>query len=467
MPDRVSSGSEDKGSAEYSFVSEEENQATTNPTVALVFSCLKRLEPTSQDELFRPSLQRVGLYIDAFQPIALALNVHAGWSSSWPSKLCSIVLLGPVWDPDVAGVPARSAQIFFWVFCAVVYVTFSALATRTGLDKERMVRIYRVVAHALAAPLYFPILMASTAQMACDPTTNELWLYEGEACDAGLFVAKVLAGLLAVVLHAVLSVTILTAIYEAAPGTGHPQARATSNVDLLIFLFKTLAAVCFHLLLARRMAATFYVLATGMCLAVAGFISFTLPYYSMTTCRIKVTGYLVAAYISFIGFLLAKDPDSTGIADGSADMFALAFGIPAVCVLSSYAAAFRESARCKAAFSSLLVGTMTNSPDVGLFPRYLPDNEQLVSKFNDLEGWLLELEGDESDEHSILFPYIGSVYVATDVEVSTRHLLLWDNVFGVRPSGKMLAMASRIFTKGLAKFADSREVQIQFAAFLI
>ena len=448
-------------------------ESMLHPRLVALFAILKTLEPGKRDVLFKPKLLKVGIAWDQFQHLAMILNPHIGWKKDFISKSCYFTLLSSFWDPSQQSISDPASYAGFWVSVFIIMV--SVLLVRASFN-ERIRRISKCVTHAVVSPLLFPFLNIFLSRMICNEN-DELWLFPETKCWGGTHISTLIGGVIAIFLLCAGALCVLTTIYDASPFSLHPLRRANSSVDTLALTYKISMSLCFHLLLAKRMVQEYCFIVMAMTLIYIAFLSLSLPYYDITTTKIKVCVLGIVWWGSLIGYLTAKDEGKQGLAANDTATITFMCGIPVIIVLSLYVTMLRVSRDCLAEIKRL-VSSDWSPRQYGVFPRMLPGNEQLFSQFDDLEGWLLEIEEGEDyndtcteqanqEEHDILLPYIDVVYFYTDVELSTRYLILWDNTVGVRPTSKMLALASRIYTKGMVKFRHYREVHVQFAAFLI
>ena len=472
----MSDGRSDDGGS-YDNDGDESNRS---PVVDAIFGILKRLERSRFDTFTGPSSLKLGLYWEALQPLGMVLNPYVGYSPWVLQKpFYWVFLLAFLWDENESGFGPLPSRIIFWTIAATLVVLILMIVTNTGLGREKSANVIRSVAHASVSLLYLPLQHLFLARMVCSsgPPQAEpqhLWLVHGEECFTTLHIIETVAAALSFVALACLSLAMTTTLFEINTASFHPQARASSSVDILIWAHRTLSAVAFHTLMARRMSQEYCVVFSLTSFSLLMFLLIKLPYFRVRTLQLKSCVYFITFTVSLIGVFHENDASSHPKPSNTLLGFAIAVSLLGIPVTWFWLIWFRVSPSCLRAFNAVLSGKRLRM-ERGQFPKHLPDNDQLVSKYEDLEGWLLEMEtsmtpmpsSGQPPKSDVIVPYVDAVYFASDVELSTRYLHLWRNKIGTRPSDRMLAMASRIYTKGLLKYPGDRDVNVHFAAFLV
>jgi len=116
--------------------------------------------------------------------------------------------------------------------------------------------------------------------------------------------------------------------------------------------------------------------------------------------------------------------------------------------------------------------------ELSAFPLYLPDNDEahpaqlmvLKAELQELEELQLEssaVDGEAGDKLHFTTPYVDAAYVATDVELSTRFLLMFEKWTSMGASPPMLWFAARIFFRGIRRFEHSDVVHVGLITFLL
>eukprot|EP01065_Artemidia_motanka_P022059 TRINITY_DN26278_c0_g1_i1.p1 TRINITY_DN26278_c0_g1~~TRINITY_DN26278_c0_g1_i1.p1 ORF type:complete len:2477 (+),score=922.91 TRINITY_DN26278_c0_g1_i1:73-7503(+) len=450
----------------------------TSSKIHKIFAFMKHLEPNSSDLLFSDWMLRIGVLVEVVQPWGLLLNPHIRWTQSW--WMCRVPFffhLASLWDPQLNGIGRYGGFATFWSFVLLLSAVLLGVlyVLKSGAENDKVLALLRAAIHGLSVPLSIPVMQALLAQMVCDGGT--LWLFPTEKCWDVTHFLTFFVGLVAYIGIALGSHCMVTTIYDNNPFSRRPAARAHSNLDSLYVLFKVGAPVAFHCLLSRGMVVS-YCWIIGVCsFVLAALYCFVMPYFSQWRQRLRVGSLLTLSWASLIGYVLHKDEgsDHLGMDDNAAIVFMLC--LPAVWFASYHAACIRVSSACLAEFDNVLSGQVKQT-GAGPIPKYLPESDALFSLFSfmrDLEARFIEYdtydEGSELQQtvtsKCVLEPYVRAVYLPTDVELAARYLMLWHGHFLTRPTGAMLAMGSRIFTKGLLRYQNSVTVRIHFSDFLI
>ena len=465
--------SDDNTEDEASFEGQNAD-VTRSPFVEASYAILKKLERNRFDYFISPTSLELGLYWEALQPLGLILHPYVGLSS-WAHPFHWVFMLAFVWDGNEIELGTLPLRVVFWMAATAVVMIVLILVAGTGFSKELSANVIRCTSHAMSGLLYMPLLHVFTSRMSCTGQGREaLWTEDTETCGTHLIIIEFVVAITAFVLLAALSLCMNTTLMEIVPGSFHPQARSSSTVDVVIWAYRTFSVIAYHCLLSRRMSQEYCAYLCLATTAVFVYIIATLPYHRHKTTQAKTTVLLIVAVASLL-CIFHEDDVETSLPERSNAIAVLVVVLGVLAVpLNWFSLSYsRISSKCLKEMQSFVEGKGVRRAE-GAFPNNLPDNDQLVSRYEDLEGWLLEAEaassgtqGSNKSKPDLLVPYIESIWIPSDIELATRFLSLWRDYTGRRPTDRMLAMASRIYTKGLLKYPQSREVHVHFAAFLI
>eukprot|EP00754_Rhynchopus_humris_P042142 Rhum_TRINITY_DN25742_c0_g1::Rhum_TRINITY_DN25742_c0_g1_i1::g.182705::m.182705 len=253
------------------------------------FELLFRLERQTSDWFNSYSCQRGGLVWEVVQPLAFALNPYAGSPPQFFQRcLYYVFFLGGLWDTRVSSLGGTGTRVLFWVAVTVVFAVYSVLVLSNSLTNNTFANIIRTLVHGLGTPLYLPLLHVILARAVCTPE-DVLWLSPDEDCGTPLHLVEMVVGGVAFALLAFLSAAVNCMLFDIDCLSFHPQARATSQFDMLQWVYRTGLAIAFHLLLARRMSQEYCVLVALASAALAAFNIVAMPYYNAKTHQSKVT----------------------------------------------------------------------------------------------------------------------------------------------------------------------------------
>ena len=480
----------------------EAESAIRSPFMTACFAQLKRLEASKHDHMSGFLWQRAILAWTVLQPLAWALNPYVGWSSGVISHaFYTVTMFSGLWDSNTSSIQGMVFVVIFWLVVVAVVSMVVTLLVRIGAENDRLMRWIRLFVTGMANPLYVPMQHVLMSRMVCSPayrmetladtassteSDETLWLHPDTKCSESLHLVESALGAISFVLLSVTSFVVVANIYESRAEARHPLGRPNSLVDLVTWVHRTVSVVAFHFLLARGMHVAYSVVTMLMAFAMAAYYVVTMPHYSETALQCMVASFTATGWLSLFGIFHESaengisDAVTSGVtidrAEGSVGLLAAAI-VTAVAVA---AVAYSHVAlwRVPRAFRLRCADVVCENPEddtqqTGTFPKALPSNDQLLSHYPDLEGWLLEADGSVVDERllrqlpELLTPYLDAIRLPTDVEVSSRFLLVWSEMTARRPTEKMLALTSRIYTKALLRFPQSTELNIQFAGFLI
>eukprot|EP00756_Hemistasia_phaeocysticola_P007211 Hpha_TRINITY_DN14164_c0_g2::TRINITY_DN14164_c0_g2_i1::g.10508::m.10508 len=461
------------------------SQATGFPTVGTseattrfgrLFGVLRHLDPDyTRDVLFSSMMLRLGVIVEVIQPWSFIMSPHIPWTQSyWLVRVPYFFSLASLWDPSMNGISRMGGFVVFWLAIALLAGASGVLFYfyKSGAENDRAWSVLRVLIHALTVPLTVPVFHSILSQTVCH--NDNLWLYPEEKCWDAQHILAFAAGLVGYIVLAGGTFLIMTTVYDNCCFSLHPAARAHPLLDRWYVLFKVVSPVMYHILLSRGMHQSYCFIMTVIGFLLTASYVVTVPYFSEARQRARVISLATLTWAALVGYVLVKDEKEEHLMLDDNAGIVLTLCLPAVWTGAWMLAMIRVSRRCLRDFKRVLDGTHQRT-QYGPFPKYLPESDIVFTKYKDLEARFLEYEtyeGEEQSEYaitsqSILSPYTEAVYTQTDVELSTRFLVMWHKHFLTRPTAAMLAMASRIYTKGACKFPESVLVKIHFADFLV
>eukprot|EP00760_Papus_ankaliazontas_P018314 PhM_4_TR17459/c0_g1_i1/m.36756 len=432
----------------------------------------------AQEGTFSQVLTQLGLLVEFMQYLGYSLNVRYASGKILDSEAVYItyVTLLPFWDDELVNISTSIIQAVFWVLCAFVIILSIRLVVGVfwGTDTRQVnagSMTTRSTLHAISSFLYTPIVLWLLSCLVCN-TADKLWTMPSESCWGTMHIAMFVVGVPSLLLYILVSLMVNTFLYEDNPHAKHMLRRPHTHVDAFAVFLKTSLAVLYHALLSSGNLRTFQWCNVTLHLMFAGLNVFMLPYYDITTTRIKVMTSVCAATTAA---LMGADEDSD-----LPSILVLGL-VPLAGFFSWCAAAWRINGRCRELISMLRTGEEVNHLSVmpGGLPRHAqlfsPENEmkhhlqdalQMLGEMHEHEQEGIEEEFREIPPSSVLEPYINHVYTPSDVELATRHLVWHKQVLHRELPAPMVQHARRIFTKGTIKFRTNAEVYHAFSLFV-
>eukprot|EP00756_Hemistasia_phaeocysticola_P017822 Hpha_TRINITY_DN15556_c1_g9::TRINITY_DN15556_c1_g9_i1::g.106886::m.106886 len=443
-----------------------------------VFPLLLRLEGDAP----RKAVQMF-LVVECLQPAALVLNPRWGWG--WLVQRLAeafYFIQIPFWDKAYVhswGLPEREG--FFWAVVLISFLSWVALLVylRRGGEttNETVFAVVQGALHLLAGVLFQPSCNFLLSMMACG-TDGKLWQTADVDCWGALHYIHVIAGIFALGTLLLLTLIIRSCVYGDNPNSLGVRARAHSLLDPPVVVFQFVSSILYFELLSKGRSQLFACLLCIAAFALAVAHAVLLPYFNSNSNELVVGIYLFTAAVS--GFAASPVWE---LVERDADAVMLA-GLAFCCwFIAAYSVRrMRISRHCAHALSELTAGRWKKVEQFALFPSRLPSNDMRWSEHHMLEQ---RLNGDQDEllgnsmtsgasphlkqgDQSIqlLRAYVSTVLFPTDVELATRFLREFGFAVGAVPTPRMLAFASRIFTKGISKFPESSLVKLHFVSFL-
>eukprot|EP01063_Lacrimia_lanifica_P001519 TRINITY_DN10770_c0_g2_i1.p1 TRINITY_DN10770_c0_g2~~TRINITY_DN10770_c0_g2_i1.p1 ORF type:complete len:3502 (+),score=1192.21 TRINITY_DN10770_c0_g2_i1:103-10506(+) len=448
------------------------------------FHCMEALE-----SLWPSRVIYLGALARFLQPLAFVVNRH--WQWGWfMGKMSDAVyfFVLPFWDPAFAHDWALvGGLIAYWTVVAVVIGTFANMAfqIREGYEyvqKSRSIAICRVMLHGFTSIGLVPATGFLLQLMVCDHRAGTLWLHRDTSCWGTLHSVHVGVGLVVLLVLLVLALLSRCMLYKHAPFSSHMWARAHSRLDGLTVAHDMAVPLLYFTLLGngfeRLFAVTLCLLSA--CMAVA--FAFVKPYYKASSTVLVVWSHaltmVIAAYVCKPWEEMAsRDVDTVFVVAAVFVTWMLALlGVKMWRVTRNYTSVLNALRERNMSNMAGLKHTITPAP----VPYRLPWEDLRFSPYAEIvpsASGASEETPDHTDDfeealsnyashYMISVSHIGSIYVETDIELSTRYLRDFSIEFGQVPEVPKLGYYSRLFTKGLAKFPNSHMVELHLVFFL-
>eukprot|EP00759_Apiculatamorpha_spiralis_P049155 PhF_6_TR44193/c0_g1_i1/m.67779 len=441
-----------------------------------VFPLLQAMEwPT-----LSPAVSYIGLVVELLQLYGLVLNVRFSWSYVVENQINYILYFFhlPLWDKGWAGTDATYAAVaFFWInvciglgLLAYVGSWFLSGENQTQTSATLMT-IIRSTAHALPAGLTFPIFHSLLAFMVCDSNNNMYW-FEEYACWSSFHAVHFAAGIVFVVFFFVAMDVFTSTIFEDGLNSRHPMARADSAFSEFHLLYKFGLVCLYHTLLAFDMKKYFPIALLLASVLLSAVACFCLPYYNFTINKLRTGMYISVSYVALLATIeptqsydlwYTVNASTILLFLGTPIAFGVGFFLPYARVPKDFLGGLKKLQRGEVFLIQNYV-----------YPNRLPENDLVFSEYKDLE---LELNppaehnaGHKDEEHEyspdLLYPFVKSVWIPTDVELACRGLRMYSEVVENQATPRMCAFASRIHTKGLSRWPRMPIVVLNFVQFL-
>eukprot|EP01065_Artemidia_motanka_P052929 TRINITY_DN9687_c0_g1_i1.p1 TRINITY_DN9687_c0_g1~~TRINITY_DN9687_c0_g1_i1.p1 ORF type:complete len:3619 (+),score=1022.79 TRINITY_DN9687_c0_g1_i1:109-10965(+) len=471
---------DDKGAGEEGCVHRE---AAPNDDAELFVSVIPLFPLLEQLEFLWPTkFVYLGVLVEAVQPVSYVWNAHWDWGPL-TLRLSEAVYFFqlPFWDTTYVHSWGLAPRIVaFWmlvVVCGLSLLGLALYARGGGEDApEATISVARVLAHLTAAAMFQPACNFLLSMMVCDDTDN-LWQEGSVTCWEALHLVHLIFGVLALASFFTIAIAIRCTVYNDSPFSAHFLARAHSHLDAWYVVYQLVTAVLYFELLAHDRAQLFAALHALSSFFLAVAFAATLPYYNQTANTVRVLSlFFTAAVATF-----AASPEWE-ITHRDADTpMLIAMGLLSWLAASVVCQRARVSPQYNSAIEAVTTGRNA-AEQVGHFPTRLPLYDLRWGRHQNLEGRLSgacrdteELAAgseqattiqDESEIVHVLCPYVSSVLMPSDVELCTRFLRGYAFATHRTPTRKMLAFASRIYTKGISKYPNSSLIKLHFVNFL-
>ena len=428
----------------------------------------------------------LGLVVEAAQQIAFVVNPHFGFHLPVSRQVAygAFATHMPVWDPLFSSASYIGFSVWYWMSVIIVLCLFAYMGAgyfdicEMTLLPVALSTVVVVLFNFAATSLSVPIMHALAANMFCH--NNHLWAFPDKECWA--FETTIYFVISLLCLFALLALCILgvCSLFGDAVGEGNILARAHSTADFIVVVQKICLVLMYHLLLGPGRKVPYAVFVLVLNCIVLGSFAFIMPYYSPAMNSVRCAIHGAAAAGAVIAFFASLEDDSF-FDDDCASLLLMTL-CPMAAVVGYFAGSARICIECRERMEHLKQFGEVFEHHAS-FPTGLIANDRTLTErgIGSLESEILEHAGcggsrqsaDESEADDpavlrklkrtqVLVPYLDNVVLSSDVEVSTRFLLLHADATAtmtgidsctVSASPYMVAFAARIFIKALASSA--------------
>eukprot|EP00759_Apiculatamorpha_spiralis_P012307 PhF_6_TR1936/c0_g1_i1/m.3032 len=414
----------------------------------------------------------LGILIEGFQILGLIVNPFFAYVGvlSTPISYTAWSMHMPIWDTrymtnvdfTVYTIVVLSILGLASVFTTIVFVLYCA-DTLEQKD-NRLNDFLKLVIHAFGGFFFFPAAHSFGVLLFCNE--GSLWTFQDVTCWEFPMVLPFVVAILMFLLLFGIAFIGATCLYDDVPTSTHPKRRAHSFVDFYQLLFKTLSVLAFHVLIGTGHETAFCILyGIANLIMVVAYVCIN-PYYNQNTNSMYTTFHVVAGFCCCLSLAEIESPHDFRKSDMKQQLF-LSLTVAVASIGWSLGSA-RVYGRCRRSLQLLRYFGYTLEHTAS-YPHGLPVHEIVTQRYKALEDDVINeglQEGAPRGAEQLCLPYVSSIVLETDIELSTRILMLHRQVTGKPLSGYMLGYSCRIFLKGLHRFKDSGVVLNHFAQYL-
>ena len=427
----------------------------------------------------------MGAVIEVMQQLAFCINPHFGYSITGTKELSTLIFTThfPIWDNSYLNISYQTFSTAYWIVAAPVVIIsiYIAAAACEYLEHEKDQVVNKIMSpalHLVGSCFGIPILHMLAANMFCHD--GSLWAFSTERCwqvsTTLHFFSSSIIGLLTVFIMLLVN----TCLFDDEVGSSSLLARAHSRVDNLIIFSKVALVVLFHLLLGPGWVKSYCVFVVILNFLVFAVVSFVHPYYNLSVNKFRSAIHLSACITGIIS-LGATFQDERYIDHNSSTTWVYCL-VPISAVIGWHVGGLRILHECiersehlskfgevylhKSHFPTGLTANFENSIHANF------QNEILEQgKCDETEAGI----SNKPQRTEMLISYIEHVVLATDVELSTRFLIMHAEAVrtpignygsGYLTSIHMIAFASQIYVKALAVEKKLGIIHFHFALFI-
>ena len=368
-------------------------------------------------------------------------------------------------------------------------LSFAATAASSPLELRRMTPVAPTLASLLANSGSFAAggSSSSTLRSAAVSTTTTT-LVEPVCWTSSVTIAQFVFGIPAIAIVVLARCVVRGITYDAAHNSQSIAARSQGRIETASTLSHALLVFLYHTLLPMGHHQTFAGIFALLMILLAGATAWYLPFYGRRYNAIFGTSRFLAlafvalymlVYLEWLGAEMTRGNSTTYFGDVSAfslastsatlssyDTLILAAGCALFAWLGVVVANLRVNPRCDRAVQLAAEGQPIDDAKPPRYPFFLPLDER--TKQRALQTVLLMHETalnrrQDLDPRQkafvkgiqsigVLEAFINAIYIPSDIEVACRFLRYFRLATNLAPSPGMIAFASRIYSKGIAKF---------------
>lgn len=453
-----------------------------------------------------------GLLVEFIQFLGLTLNPRFPWGPFMGTQISKVVYFFdfPLYDSQWAANTFIPANIFFALFNLLMASWLGSLIWFASKDFHRIAKLAntacKIMGHGVTSYGTMPIGLLVASFTVCKPDLAVMFWYDSQTCMVKFGGYALAFGIIGLVLLAAALYISAAFLFEDMPDSEAMGARPDPMITGSTQATKYIAIILFHTLVASGHQHVFAICMTVLFAVQAALYIVYLPYYEL-----RMNQFRAAQMLGVAGFTMvsAFGVPATSAFHTKSISTALAIVLLVAGTIAGFLLArIRVNDVCLKNLSSGGFGRRVASVETPLtYPAYLPENDLVLSKYPNIEAVvrgqttkkahshagsrsqtqrqnLLALEDEdqseesgsddgnstdhETDDISVLDPYITKTYFPSDVEVATRFLREYvrRSCSNGEPTPRMCVLAARIFTKGLVKYRHDPAIVFQFCVFL-
>eukprot|EP00760_Papus_ankaliazontas_P010249 PhM_4_TR14236/c1_g1_i1/m.12456 len=416
-----------------------------------------------------------GFVIEGLQVLAFAVNPHMRYGETI-GALSNIVYFWqlPFWDDDFTKLSFTEFSAFMFFSFAVVAILYALMISVLVLWKPQngdlsLFSYLRRPFGLFTGLLYVPIMHYFLSYAAC--YDDKLWAFPTETCWSSTHTPYAAISIIGFVLLSLLVGLRANLMYHVTPTEGSPSACAHSQARVAHYLWLTLTAIVYHAVMARNKPEWMCIWVFCTAIPMALLYSMTLPYYQIQSNVIRTFTYLLAAFCAVLSYICTDTSKDAAFRTMDIDGFVILGCAMPIYWFSMTLTSLRLNYEIDASVRSLRDTEVNQHVATLLFPAHLPNCDLVYTLHKEVCADVAEQATEAGEEEregtaSMLVPYIRGVFLPNDVEVATRFLHVYDNILHLVPTVKMLLFATRIYTKGLARFIEHGQITLNLAVML-
>eukprot|EP00759_Apiculatamorpha_spiralis_P055631 PhF_6_TR7865/c0_g1_i1/m.11492 len=465
MSDRNSNAASIKSTASAASVSLRGRAMHVLTTAVPLFPLLTNLELKLSGRIVW-----ISMIVDCLQILAFAVNPHMKWGETI-RDLTKIFYFShlPFWDNRFTYLSATNFSAFLWASFALVMLVLIGISWVLMFDRDTQnvgkgYVVSRLVFYGMFGPLFIPVLHYFLSYVVCYQGVT--WAFPEMTCWTTTHLGYFIPAIIGLVFHAFFTYVRQCFMYDMSmhPTETLPNSKPHNHCVSIYYTWKAITVILYHNLLARNHADWFCIWLFTTSMALAIMYTFKLPFYSELSTRVRVYSLLLLFVTSLLSYLNTRSWQSQ-LSNSDVDSILVLCLLAPLYAFAGFVVRIRINSQLEGAVRNLKDTEEPYVESQTLFPSNLPNCDLMYPTHKELCADVAEQateaeEEEKPDAASLLLPYLTAVHTPSDIEVTTRFLFVHYVVTRQLPTMKMLLLATRTYTKGLARYFtnDSQDI---------